>query len=153
MSPGVAGELWVGGPALARGYLADPARTAERFVPDPWGAGGRLYRTGDLCRFRRDGEIEFLGRVAHQVKIRGQRIELGEIEAALTALPGVREAVVVAREGRLVAYVTGDASADELRQALRERLPDAMVPAAFVTLETLPLTPNGKVDRRALPEP
>ncbi|HEY4588251.1 MAG TPA: amino acid adenylation domain-containing protein, partial [Thermoanaerobaculia bacterium] len=148
--PGSVGELWVGGPALARGYLGDPARTAERFLPDPWGSGERLYRTGDLCRFRRDGEIEIVGRADHQVKIRGQRIEPGEIEAALAALPGVREAVVVAREGRLVAYLTGDAAADELRSSLRERLPDSMVPAAFVTLGALPLTPNGKVDRQAL---
>jgi len=155
--PGVAGELWVGGPALARGYLGDPGRTAERFLPDPWGMGERLYRTGDLCRYRRDGEIEFLGRADHQVKIRGQRIELGEIEAALGALPGVREAVVVLREERLVAYVTGDAEIDGLPRSfpeqLRERLPDSMVPAAFVTLDALPLTPNGKVDRRALPAP
>ncbi|HYG63315.1 MAG TPA: amino acid adenylation domain-containing protein, partial [Thermoanaerobaculia bacterium] len=156
--PGVAGELWVGGPALARGYLGDPGRTAERFLPDPWRAGERLYRTGDLCRYRGDGEIVFLGRVDHQVKIRGQRIELGEIEAALAALPGVREAVVVAREGgrgdrHLVAYVTGDAAVDDLRRSLRERLPEAMVPSAFVKLEALPLTPNGKVDRKALPTP
>ncbi|HEY4575524.1 MAG TPA: amino acid adenylation domain-containing protein, partial [Thermoanaerobaculia bacterium] len=148
--PGSVGELWVGGPALARGYLGDPARTAERFLPDPWGSGERLYRTGDLCRFRRDGEIEIVGRADHQVKIRGQRIEPGEIEAALAALPGVREAVVVAREGRLVAYLAGGATADELRSSLRERLPDSMVPAAFVTLGALPLTPNGKVDRQAL---
>ncbi|HEY3571702.1 MAG TPA: amino acid adenylation domain-containing protein [Thermoanaerobaculia bacterium] len=148
--PGTVGELLVGGPALARGYVADPARTAERFLPDPWGAGERLYRTGDLCRFRRDGEIEIVGRADHQVKIRGQRIEPGEIEAALAALPDVREAVVVAREGRLVAYVTGGAKVDALRAALRERLPDFMVPAVFVTLDVLPLTPNGKVDRQAL---
>ena len=146
------------GPALARGYLGDPGRTAERFLPDPWRAGERLYRTGDLCRYRGDGEIVFLGRVDHQVKIRGQRIELGEIEAALAALPGVREAVVVAREGgrgdrHLVAYVTGDAAVDDLRRSLRERLPEAMVPSAFVKLEALPLTPNGKVDRKALPTP
>ncbi len=150
---GVAGELWVGGPALARGYLGDSARTAERFVPDPWGSGERLYRTGDLCRYRRDGEIEFLGRVDHQVKIRGQRIELGEIEAVLAALPGVREAVAVVREDRLVAYVTGEVDVEVLRMALRERLPDYMVPAAFVTLEALPINPNGKVDRKALPAP
>ncbi|MBW8873686.1 MAG: non-ribosomal peptide synthase/polyketide synthase [Acidobacteria bacterium] len=158
--PGVAGELWVGGPALARGYLGDPGRTAERFLPDPWGSGERLYRTGDLCRWRRDGEIEFLGRVDHQVKIRGQRIEPGEIEAALLELPGVREAVVVARKDagnrQLVAYVVGDAI-DELRpllrEQLRERLPGAMVPSAFVQLAALPLTPNGKVDRKALPAP
>ncbi len=153
MPPGVAGELCVGGPALARGYLGDPGRTAERFLPDPWGSGERLYRTGDLCRWRRDGEIEFLGRVDHQVKIRGQRIELGEIEAALAALPGVREAAVVKHDDRLVAYVAGEVAAEDLRAALRERLPDYMVPAAFVTLETLPLTPNGKMDRKALPAP
>ena len=153
VSPGVAGELWVGGPALARGYLGDPARTAERFLPDSWRAGERLYRTGDLCRYRRDGEIEFLGRVDHQVKIRGQRIEPGEIEAALLAQPGVREAVVVARDGQLIAYVVGDAGIEGLRLSLRERLPESMVPAAFVTVETLPLTPNGKVDRKALPAP
>ncbi|HJX27332.1 MAG TPA: amino acid adenylation domain-containing protein, partial [Thermoanaerobaculia bacterium] len=147
---GVAGELWVGGPSLARGYLGDASRTAERFLPDPWGAGERLYRTGDLCRYRRDGEIEFLGRVDHQVKIRGQRIELGEIEAALLELPGVREAVVVAREGQLAAYLVGDGVVDELRRSLRERLPAAMVPSAFVRLAALPLTPNGKVDRKAL---
>ncbi len=151
--PGAAGELWVGGPSLARGYLGDPARTAERFLPDPWGAGKRLYRTGDLCRFRHDGEIEFIGRVDHQVKIRGQRIELGEIAAALLEIPGLREAVVAARDGRLVAYLVGDAEVDGLRRSLRERLPEAMVPAAFVFLAALPLTPNGKVDRRALPAP
>ncbi|HEY4575664.1 MAG TPA: amino acid adenylation domain-containing protein, partial [Thermoanaerobaculia bacterium] len=151
--PGVAGELWVGGPSLARGYLGDPARTAERFLPDPWGMGERLYRTGDLCRFRPDGEIEFLGRVDHQVKIRGQRIEPGEVEAALLALPGVREAVVVARDGQLVAYVVGETEVEDMRSALRERLPGAMVPAVFVSLAALPLTPNGKVDRKALPAP
>ncbi len=155
--PGVAGELWVGGPSLARGYLGDPGRTAERFLPDPWATGERLYRTGDLCRFRGDGEIEFLGRVDHQVKIRGQRIEPGEIEAALLEQPGVREAVVVVRDRQLVAYVVGDAAIDELRtplrEKLRERLPSAMIPAVFVPLAALPLTPNGKVDRKALPAP
>ncbi|HKH43314.1 MAG TPA: amino acid adenylation domain-containing protein, partial [Thermoanaerobaculia bacterium] len=151
--PGVAGELWVGGPSLARGYLADPGRTAERFLPDPWGVGERLYRTGDLCRYRRDGEIEFLGRMDHQVKIRGQRIELGEIEAALLEVPGVREAVVALQGGQLVAYVVGGAAVDELRRSLRERLPAAMVPSAFATLAALPLTSNGKVDRKALPAP
>ncbi|HVR99873.1 MAG TPA: amino acid adenylation domain-containing protein, partial [Thermoanaerobaculia bacterium] len=151
--PGVAGELFVGGPALARGYLGDPGRTAERFLPDPWGTGERLYRSGDLCRLTPEGEIEFLGRADHQVKIRGQRIEPGEIEATLLEMPGVREAVVMVREQRLVAYVVGDADVDALRRSLRERLPAAMVPSAFVTLEAMPLTPNSKVDRKALPAP
>ncbi len=160
------GELVVGGAGLARGYLGRPELTAERFVPAP--SGARLYRSGDLGRYLPDGDVEYLGRLDHQVKIRGFRIELGEIEAALTGLPGVRQAVVVVRsdrsdgsdgsvgspgDQRLVAYVAGDATAAELREALRERLPDYMVPAAFVTLEALPLTVNGKVDRKALPAP
>ncbi len=161
---GVPGELFIAGVNLARGYVERPDLTAERFLPDPEGRepGERVYRTGDLARRRTDGAIEYLGRLDHQVKIRGVRIELGEIEAALTALPGVREAVVLARgdqpredrsEKRLVAYVVGDAPAGALRQALRERLPEPMVPAAFVRLAALPLTANGKVDRKALPAP
>ncbi|HSF38933.1 MAG TPA: condensation domain-containing protein, partial [Thermoanaerobaculia bacterium] len=152
---GVPGELYLGGDGVAHGYHARPELTAERFVPDPFGSdpGGRLYRTGDLVRQRADGAVEFLGRLDGQVKIRGFRIEPGEIEAALLALPGVREAVVVVRDQRLVAYVAGEVAADSLRAALRERLPDYMVPAAFVTLEALPLNPNGKVDRKALPAP
>jgi acyl carrier protein len=156
-APGMPGELWIGGPSLARGYLGDPARTAERFMPDPFAQapGERLYRTGDLGRHRHDGTLEFLGRADQQVKVRGFRIELGEIEAALAALPGVREAAVTVRDDRsgLVAYVAGDAVADDLRRSLRDRLPDYMVPAAFVRLAALPLTASGKVDRKALPAP
>ena len=158
-SIGVPGELVVGGAGLARGYLGRPGLTAERFVPDPAGGrpGARLYRSGDLGRFLPNGEVEYLGRLDHQVKIRGFRIELGEIETALAALPGVRQAVVMVREEsgdrRLVAYVVGDVSVAELRASLRERLPDYMVPAAFVTMAALSLTVNGKVDRKALPTP
>ncbi len=157
---GVPGELAIGGAGLARAYLGRPELTAERFVPDPAGGhpGARLYRSGDLGRFLPTGDVEYLGRIDHQVKIRGFRIELGEIEALLAALPGVREAVVTVREERsgdrrLTAYVTGDVPADALRKSLRERLPDYMVPAAFVRLDALPLTANGKVDRKALPAP
>ncbi|MCP4663535.1 MAG: amino acid adenylation domain-containing protein, partial [bacterium] len=161
---GVPGELCLGGPLLARGYLKRPALTAERFVPDDGGA--RLYRTGDLARYRPDGNVEFLGRLDDQVKVRGFRIELGEIEAALAAFPGVRETSVVAREtGRvpgdreLVAYLGGEpaATVKDLRAFLEQRLPSYMVPAAFVALDALPRLPGGKVDRtalgrRALPE-
>ncbi|HEV7515173.1 MAG TPA: amino acid adenylation domain-containing protein, partial [Thermoanaerobaculia bacterium] len=162
---GVPGELYAGGDGLARGYLGRPERTAERFVPDPFGAeagelGGRLYRTGDLVRRRADGDLEFLGRTDQQVKIRGFRVEPGEVEAALVEHPHVRAAVVVAREvagaRALVAYVVGAdcrPAAGELRAHLRERLPEPMLPAVFVVLPELPLTPNGKVDRGALPEP
>ncbi|HSF40969.1 MAG TPA: amino acid adenylation domain-containing protein [Thermoanaerobaculia bacterium] len=161
--PGVPGELLLGGQGVARGYLARPDLTAERFVPNPFGgAGSRLYRTGDLARFRPDGDLEYLGRLDHQVKVRGFRIELGEIESALGRHPAVAQAVVSAvagREGeaRLAAYLVpreGVApGAAELRAFLRERLPEPMVPSAFVVLTSLPLTPNGKIDRQALPAP
>ncbi|HEV7517054.1 MAG TPA: amino acid adenylation domain-containing protein, partial [Thermoanaerobaculia bacterium] len=160
---GVLGELWIGGAGVARGYLGRPDLTAERFLPDPLAStpgepgepGDRLYRTGDLARHLPGGRMEVLGRIDHQVKIRGFRIELGEIESVLAGLAGVREAVVLAREDtpgdrRLVAYVVGDVAPEALRQPLRERLPEPMVPAAFVVLGALPLTPNGKVDRQAL---
>jgi amino acid adenylation domain-containing protein len=154
---GVPGELCIGGEGLARGYLGRPDLTAERFVPDPFGvAGGRLYRTGDLARRLAGGDLEFLGRIDHQVKVRGFRIELGEIEAALAQQPGVARSAVVVREGesRLAAFLVAEPGAElevaALRAGLKERLPDYMVPAAFATLAALPLTPSGKVDRRAL---
>ncbi|HEV7508320.1 MAG TPA: amino acid adenylation domain-containing protein [Thermoanaerobaculia bacterium] len=162
---GAAGELYVGGPGLARGYLGRPALTAERFVPDALSGepGARLYRSGDLVSFRADGNLEYLGRVDRQVKVRGFRIELGEIEAALHRLPEVREAVALTRKEEtgdafLVAYLVPESGATlpptaDLRARLLELLPDYMVPAAFVPLPALPLTPNGKVDRRALPAP
>jgi amino acid adenylation domain-containing protein len=159
---GSSGELLIGGVALARGYLSRAELTAERFVPDPFSgeAGQRLYRTGDLVRYLPDGQLEYLGRIDHQVKVRGYRIELGEIESALCAHAAVREAAVTARseasgEKRLAGYVVpheGSAvTTKELREHMLERLPDYMVPQSFVLLKSLPLTPSGKVDRRALP--
>jgi amino acid adenylation domain-containing protein len=169
---GVPGELHIGGAGVARGYLNRPELTAEKFIPNPFSAvpGARIYKTGDLARYRPDGNIEFIGRADHQVKIRGFRIELGEIEAALAQQPAVREAVVLAREDaagdpsasvktekRLVAYVVAEReplpTTTELRDFLKEKLPEHMVPAVFVLLDALPLMPNGKIDRRALPSP
>ncbi|MHB2053505.1 amino acid adenylation domain-containing protein, partial [Pseudomonas sp. VEM90] len=153
---GAGGELLIGGEGLARGYWQRPSLTAERFVPDPFADdGARLYRTGDLARYREDGVIEYLGRIDHQVKIRGHRIELGEIEARLLALPAVREAAVLALDGRLVGYLVAGAgqpvATDAIAAQLHEQLPDYMVPTQWLTLERMPLTPNGKLDRKALP--
>ncbi|CAJ7928355.1 non-ribosomal peptide synthase [Burkholderia pseudomallei] len=173
---GVTGELYVGGAGVARGYLNRPELTRERFIDDPFVAGGRLYKTGDLARWRTDGSLEYLGRNDFQVKIRGFRIELGEIEAQLAKVAGVREVVVLARdsaaevrdnatpnvptpksssetEKRLVAYYTGDADVAALRAQAAQHLPSYMVPSAYVRLDAWPLTPNGKLDRRALPAP
>ncbi|WP_315751432.1 non-ribosomal peptide synthetase [Bradyrhizobium sp. SZCCHNS3055] len=158
---GVAGELYVGGAGLARGYLGRPGLTAERFVPSPFASGERLYRTGDLVRWRANGQLDYLGRIDHQVKIRGFRIELGEIEAAMLAQPGVERAAVVVRDGtagkQLVAYVvpSRDVALDvsEVRARLQQSLPDYMVPSTVMRLDRLPLTSNGKLDYNALPAP
>ncbi|HZN53849.1 MAG TPA: amino acid adenylation domain-containing protein, partial [Candidatus Polarisedimenticolaceae bacterium] len=161
---GVTGEIFVGGPGLARGYLHRPDLTAERFVPDPFAArpGERLYRSGDLARRLTNGEIEYLGRSDLQIKIRGFRVEPGEIESVLRDHPALREAVVLSRQGgrgdkRLVAYLIGASrerpTSSMLREFLADRLPDYMIPAAFVWLEAWPVTRNGKLDREALPEP
>ncbi|MFJ9099152.1 amino acid adenylation domain-containing protein [Streptomyces sp. NPDC102405] len=153
---GVAGELYVGGTGVARGYAGRPDLTAERFLPDPYGLepGARLYRTGDLVRRLTDGNVEFLGRIDDQVKIRGYRIELGEIQAVLTGHPAVREAFVTTYDGELAAYYApAEAAPDAVRARLADRLPEYMLPAVLVPLEALPLNANGKVDRRALPAP
>ncbi|HWP20996.1 MAG TPA: amino acid adenylation domain-containing protein [Burkholderiaceae bacterium] len=156
---GVTGELYIGGAGLAHGYLGRPELTSQRFVPDPFRPGERLYRTGDLGRYRRDGTLEHLGRTDFQVKLRGFRIELGEVEAALQACRGVRQSAAVLRDGvpgtaELVAYVVAPGTEPAaLRRQLQALLPQHMVPAAIVPLETLPLLPNGKLDRRALPAP
>lgn len=159
---GVAGELYIGGAGLAQGYLNRPELTAERFVAHPFSPGQRLYRTGDLARYRTDGQIEYLGRNDHQVKVRGHRIELGEIEVAIATAPGIRQCVVIVREdrpgdARIVAYFVKDGaqglSEVELRQRLSSRLPAYMVPQHFVELQKLPMTQNLKFDRKALPAP
>ncbi|MEU3060572.1 non-ribosomal peptide synthetase [Streptomyces subrutilus] len=158
--PGVPGELFIGGTGVGPGYLRDPRRTSERYVPDPFAAepGSRMYRTGDLARMRADGQLDFLGRQDHQVKIRGNRIELGEVETALRAVPGVGEAVVAvdrdhAGQQRLVCYYTGTPTADAVRAELGRNLPNYMVPSLFLHLPAFPLTVNGKLDRKALPDP
>ena len=163
MPVGVPGELYIAGDGLARGYRQRPDLTAERFVPNPFGKpGGRMYRTGDLARYLPDGRLECLGRVDHQVKVRGFRVELGEVESALAVHPAIKETVVYAEEvtagdKRLVAYVVyqpGESlTASELRKLVRTTLPEYMVPSFFVKLDRIPLTPNGKVNRRALPGP
>ncbi|WP_414449351.1 amino acid adenylation domain-containing protein [Burkholderia sp. 22PA0099] len=163
--PGVIGELYIAGAGVARGYLGRPKLTAEKFVPDPFGPpGSRMYRTGDLSRYLPDGRIDFLGRMDNQVKIRGFRVELGEIEAALVMLPAIREAVVLALDNAagqkaLAAYLVmdgeagGEADLQTCRAALRQTLPDYMVPTEWIVLDALPLTTSGKVDRKALPAP
>jgi natural product biosynthesis luciferase-like monooxygenase protein len=157
---GASGELYIGGAGVTRGYWQRPDLTAERFLSDPFIPGNRIYRTGDLVRWRDDGRLDFIGRADHQVKIRGYRIELGEIEAQMDADPAIRQAVVIPREDtpgavRLVGYYTASGQVCEisLKQRLNQALPDYMVPAAFVAMDSFPLTPNKKVDRKALPAP
>ncbi|WP_233597088.1 non-ribosomal peptide synthase/polyketide synthase [Corallococcus sp. CA041A] len=152
---GTPGELCLSGEGVTRGYLGQPALTAERFLPDPFSTepGARLYRTGDKARWREDGTLDFMGRLDFQVKLRGNRIELGEIESTLRAHPGIRDAVVQVHDDRLVAYVAPQVDTSPLREHLLRHLPEYMVPAVFITLDTLPLTSNGKVDRKALPAP
>jgi acyl-CoA synthetase (AMP-forming)/AMP-acid ligase II/acyl carrier protein len=160
---GVMGELHIGGDGLARGYLNRPDLTAEKFIDNPFGKG-KIYKTGDLCRYLPDGNIEYIGRIDNQVKIRGFRIELGEIEATLNQYQKIKETVVIAREKEngekengdkyLVAYLIVDKSLEisEIREYLKQKLPDYMIPSGFVFLDKLPLTPNGKIDKKALPD-
>ncbi|MFJ5239425.1 non-ribosomal peptide synthase/polyketide synthase [Pseudomonas neuropathica] len=160
LPPGFAGELYIGGYGVARGYHGRPDLTCERFVPNPFAAGERLYRSGDLVRLRADGVVDYVGRIDHQVKVRGFRIELGEVEASLRQLPSVTDALVIARDNasgkQLIGYVvtaSGEDIGDELKAGLRTSLPEYMVPAQIVCLSAFPVTPNGKLDRKALPEP
>ncbi|OIN52091.1 non-ribosomal peptide synthase/polyketide synthase [Pseudomonas costantinii] len=161
LPPGLAGELYIGGQGIARGYYRRPDLSAERFVPDPFGQpGDRLYRSGDLVRQRADGVLDYVGRIDHQIKVRGFRIELGEIEASLRLLDDVSDALVIARDSasgkQLIGYVVtpqGVAVGDRLKTELRAQLPDYMVPAQIICLAAMPITPNGKLDRQALPEP
>jgi acyl carrier protein len=164
MPTGVPGELFIGGAGLGWGYLNQPMETAARFVPDPFSdePGARLYRTGDMARYVTEGNVEFLGRMDHQVKVRGFRVELGEIEVVLLKHREIRQAVVITEAGltenqRLLAYVVTSGSKppgiDELRNFAGQHLPDYMIPSTFVFLKTLPLTANGKIDRAALPAP
>src|SRR5258706_11012508 len=162
---GVTGELHIGGAGLARGYLNRPDLTAEKFIPNPFTeeAGERLYKTGDLARYLPDGNIEFLGRMDHQVKIRGFRIECGEIESVLREHSSIQETIVLAKEDpegnkSLVSYLVPKTqetkpNTTDLRNYLKDKLPDYMIPSYFIFLDSLPLTPNGKLDRKALPEP
>ncbi|MGI1179454.1 non-ribosomal peptide synthetase, partial [Pseudomonas aeruginosa] len=157
---GAVGELYIGGVGVARGYLNRPELNAERFLADPFVAGGRLYRTGDLARWLADGNLEYLGRADDQVKIRGNRVEPDEVRDRLAALPGVRDAAVVARDSavrgtHLVGYYVAAAELDpgQLRAGLSATLPDFMLPAFFVRIDSLPLSANGKLDRRQLPAP
>lgn len=164
LPPGIAGELYIAGDGVTAGYLNQPERTEERFLPDPFAEtpGQKMYRTGDLARFLPEGDVEFLGRADDQVKIRGFRVELGEVEAVLTAQDGVKQAVVIARpdergDNRLAAYVTAsrdqNLSVEDIRAWLKEQLPEHMIPAAIMVLSRMPLTANGKIDRQNLPEP
>ncbi|MFG2231295.1 amino acid adenylation domain-containing protein [Streptomyces sp. NPDC048723] len=155
LPPGVAGDLHIAGAGVAHGYLDRPGLTAERFVADPFASGERMYRTGDVAYWTDEGELVFAGRADDQVKIRGYRVEPGEVEAVLAARPGVEQAVVVAREGRLIGYVVsgGDIHPERLREDVGRALPGYMVPAAVMVLDALPVTANGKVDRAALPDP
>jgi acyl-coenzyme A synthetase/AMP-(fatty) acid ligase len=159
---GVKGELYIAGDGVSAGYAGDPRRTVERFLPDPFQAGGTMYRSGDLVRYLADGKVEFLDRADDQVKIRGYRVELGEVEEVLKGYGGVKQAVVLAREDergdkRLLGYVVAERDATleggELREWAKARLPDYMVPVAVMVLPKLPLNANGKIDRQALPEP
>jgi hypothetical protein len=155
---GTMGHLYIGGEGLARGYWQRPELTAERYLPNPYGEPGeRMYCSGDLARWMQNGNLEFFGRADHQIKIRSFRVELGEIEVALLQHDGVRNCAVLMKTGasgkRLVAYVSGEASADELKSYLKTKLPEYMVPGVYVMLPELPLSTNGKVDRRALPDP